>query len=763
MFNNRALIKIFAIFFVFSCSLWASPGFSLKTDLVEVQIGENPFQFSIIDNEKGNILLQHSQTVFYSNEKSFKVLEAVNIRVEEKTLKADLILEGADHKAVFIISAEDDNLIRFAVSGSDSEITSIREQFADNGEEYYGIWEYPRGGAISNRGADCDLLGYTHGKGASYANARAPFYMTTRKYGIYVPTMAKGRYSFAKESKTGFSFDTDNLEYYFIYGNDYSEILKTFNDLSGPAFMPPVWAFDSIWWRDDDYSDMGHKDIVADKKISCAQDNVLATANYLQYHQIPASAIWIDRPFDAGEWGWGNGGFDTSEKGFPDPKAMIDNLDSQGYKLLLWIANRVHNKLRDQGYKKEYLFKGYTDRPAADMRIPGAYQWFMDYLDVYPELGVRGYKIDRGHENEMPESVENENVFLFNKMTTEGMQKRFGDDYLIFARNTFDKSRQYVGVWNGDTSGDYAGLQISVKNALRCGFINFPYNGSDTGGYTKVPSKELFARWLQFSAYCTMMEVHIDPKRTVWYSEDYDSEMLEIARKQCRDHHDLIPYMQSSYFNAVQSGMPVMRAMLLMWPEDEKLNNMWDQFMCGPEILVAPIINEKAKGRKVYLPDGMWVDYNNKTDSVKGPSEKYVDSPIDVIPLFVKAGAIIPRGDILKSNNNWTENWKPSLHIEFFPSNNFSRSFDYFDGKKTIPIICHADMEGNVEITFDSLGVNGVLEVYCKKFDTITKNGKRLEKNSGFKWDSEKRLLTIPYTGKTSVSVTGTVSLFDNK
>ena len=754
--------KIVAITLMISCSLWANSQVSLKTGLVEVELCENPFQFSVIDSRNGNVLLQHSQTVFFSNEKSIRVLGAENVIVGEKSIQTELVLEGIDTHAGLVISVEQGNLIHFSYSSLMPGVNSVSEEYIDGGEEYYGVWEYPRGGAISNRNADCDLLGYTNDHGTNYANARAPFYMTTKMYGIYVPSFAKGRYYFAKDNKSGFIFEGNNLDYYFINGNNYEEILFTFNLLSGPAFIPPTWAFDSIWWRDDDYNDMGHMDVVTGNVIASAQDNVLATANYLQYHQIPASAIWIDRPYDAGDWGWGNGGFDTSEKGFPDPEVMVNTLDSQGYKLLLWIANRVQNKLREAGNKQGYLFEDYTNRPAADMRNQEAYQWFTDYLDVYPKLGIRGYKIDRGHEGEMPESVENENVFLFNKMASEGMQKRFGNDFLIFARNAFDKTRQYVGVWNGDTSGDYAGFRISIKNALRCGFINFPYNGSDTGGYTKVPSRELFARWLQFSAYCTMMEVHIDPKRTIWYSDDYKSDMVDIARKQCQDHHDLIPYLQSSYYHAVQTGMPVMRAMLLMWPEDDKLHNMWDQFMCGPEILVAPVIKEGASGREVYLPDGMWIDYNNKKNVVKGPVVRYVDSPIDIIPLFVRAGAIIPRGDIVKSNNNWCENWQPSMRIEFFPDNNISRSFEYFNGEKSVPLICNTDKKGIVNISFDPLGIDGVLEIYCHNFGKVLKDGKLLSGNE-LKWDCEKQVLEIPYSGKTSVEIKNMISLFDSK
>ena len=123
--------------------------------------------------------------------------------------------------------------------------------------------------------------------------------------------------------------------------------------------------------------------------------------------------------------------------------------------------------------------------------------------------GVQGYKIDRGEESEVPEHLENRNAVLFPKMAAEGLQRRYGEDYFVFARNLYDEGRKYSAVWNGDSYG-WKGLRESVRQALRCALMNFPMWGSDTGGYGETTA-ELFARWSQFAAYTPMMEILIGP------------------------------------------------------------------------------------------------------------------------------------------------------------------------------------------------------------------------------------------------------------
>ncbi len=136
--------------------------------------------------------------------------------------------------------------------------------------------------------------------------------------------------------------------------------------------------------------------------------------------------------------------------------------------------------------------------------------------------------------------------------------------------------------------------------------------GSDTGGYFAPPSadNELLARWLEFSAFSPMMEVILGPKRTLW--DDYSPEVVGIAQKYVAAHHDLIPYTRSAMYQATQDGMPIMRALVLAYPDDARLTDMWDEYLYGDSLLVAPVTTAQTTEREVYLPAGKWMNYHDK-------------------------------------------------------------------------------------------------------------------------------------------------------
>jgi alpha-D-xyloside xylohydrolase len=515
--------------------------------------------------------------------------------------------------------------------------------------------------------------------------------------------------------------------------------------------MPPDWALDSIWWRDDQHSDL--------RGAANAQEKVIDDAEQLIRRRIPASAIWIDRPYGTGTMGFGNTDFDDS---FPDPAKMVKDLQSRGYNLLLWIANRNFNRMAEEGAARGFLFPPGAGRlangPAADIRQPAAYEWWKQKLGEFVKLGVKGWKLDRGEEGEMPESFVNEHAVLFAKLASESLQAANKKDFLILSRNANDASRKYSGIWNGDTTSSFEGLSMSVKNALRCAAINFPLWGSDTGGYIGSPNKELFARWLQFSAYSPVMEVLLGPKRTLWM--DYDDELVTIARQQAAAHHDLMPYTRSYLYRATQTGMPVMRPLIFAFPDDNTLYDAWDEYMFGGEILVAPVLAAGAASRQVYLPAGRWLDYNDKTTVHQGGASITAQTPLAAIPLYVREGAIVPRGDISRGNNWWRANWGPQLRIEVFPSSRVPSRFDYYNGAVLLPVTA-STAAGGINVSFPDLGASGTLEVYCQGPKAVILNGvARTEGANGYAYDAKARKLTIRFMGQVRLTIQGATAVF---
>jgi alpha-D-xyloside xylohydrolase len=718
---------------------------TLESPALRLEVNTEPYSFRVLERSGGAVLLtQSGGTSFRDHAHSAK--SASDVIKSANSLRLSLRLSESQETAQVTFTFIKPELLQVHLSFNDKPPAEIREEFLDQGEHYYGLWEYSFGGNIDNRGADRDFTGFQHMPDVNFANARAPFYMTSGKYAIYVESTAQGHFSIAQAGKTSFSFKEAQLTYDVIYGPNYPDLLNRYNSLAGPPIMPPTWAFGSIWWRDDHHEDL--------RRVRNAQEKVIEDADKLRDLHIPAGSIWLDRPYGTGERGWGNMDFDES---FPDPPKMIRDLSARGMNLLLWIANRCSNQLFQEGTAKGYLFP--FNWPASDVRRPQVYAWFKEQLNRYVRLGIKGYKIDRGEENEMPDSFVNQNAILFPQLAAEGLRDAYGDDFLMFTRNTNDTARKYTAVWNGDTRSTFGGLAASVKNALRTGMIGFPMWGSDTGGYIRVPDKELFARWLEFSAFSPMMEILIGPKRTIW--DDYDDELVAIARTYVAAHHDLIPYTQSLMHEAVRSGMPVMRPLILAYPGDQKLYDTWDEYLYGSDLLIAPVTQAGAIKREVYLPAGRWMDYNDKRSVYSGGSTIEAEAPLDTLPLFVRAGAIIPRGDIVRLNNNWDARWKPELRIEIFPSTKSSR-FDYYIGKEVRTITTFVNSSG-ITVKVEDLGTDGILEVYCRGVRAVIRNGDSLNLGSGFQYDQKAQKLGVSFSGATVLEIQSATGMFAGK
>jgi alpha-D-xyloside xylohydrolase len=749
-----SFVAYFVLCFFFPLTTRSAEPSILESSALRLELTANPYSFRLIEKSTGEVLLSESSAAVLFGTELYPVTDAVDISVDSSALRATLKLQtsgrdalpaGTPDRAQVYFTFSRPEILRVHMSYESGSPDEFSDEFVDQGEHYYGIWEYPFGGNIDNRGADHDFLGLANTRYIHHSSVRAPFYATSRKYGLYVESVGQGHFSVAQAGKTGFSFHGRDLIYDVIYGPSYEELFTRYNALAGPPVMPPLWAFSSIWWRDDEHEDL--------RRAKNSQEKVLDDADHLRALHLPAGSIWLDRPYGSGDLGWGNMDLDST---FPDPPKLVQDLHERGMNLLVWIANRASSRLFEEGSAKGYLFP--YKWPAADLRRPEVYSWFKQNLNAYVRLGIKGYKIDRGEEFELPDAVQNENAILLPKLAAEGLAAVNGNDFFIFSRNANDTARKYTAVWNGDAYSSFPGLQTSLKTALRSGAINFPMWGSDTGGYFAPPDKELLARWLEFSAYSTMMEVLIGPKRTIW--DDYDDELVHIAQTYVSAHHDLIPYTRSFLYQSTRTGMPVMRALIFSYPSDEKFTDMWDEYLYGSEILVAPVTVANATDRKVYLPAGRWLDYNDKHTVYAGQTTITAKAGLQELPLFVREGAIVPRGDIVKVNNNWDKDWKPRLHVEYFPAEKGTSEFLYYTGSAEKKIRTERTKEG-LAIQFGDLGTPGALEVYCGKVNGVTRNGQKLREGKDYQYDAAAKKLTTGFDGATKITILGAASLFE--
>ncbi len=622
----RILFIVSVLLVLFSCAKLPPPqplDCFFSTSKLCVTFKRDPLSFTFIEIATGRILIQDLSFSAVIGQSTIETL-LDSAQIDSDAVTNSVLITDRLHGATgkFDLSEGEQGAVSLRISLPSA--SRLAASYRDTGESYYGVWEQSFGNGLDNRGLSQEFL-HTEGKFQSLAaNARAPFFMTSKFYGVYVPTQARGRFTFGVSYRTRIEFNAHVLPLTIYPGKNYKEILALYNKDAGPSRIPPEWALGPLFWRNDLNLNL--------RGAANAQENLLRDIKILKDKKIPVTAMWIDRPYGTNDWGWGDLNFSEN---FPSPDLMVKKAMKQDVRLMLWIANRAAGSLYKEGSEKGVLFpsKSELDRPAIDIRTVQGQQFFNASLEKLLMYGFRGFKIDRGDEDEMPKSFANTLASLLPKVAASGLKKRYKEDYFILSRNANDTARKYTGVWSGDPKATFEGLRDSLKSGLRSGLINYPLWGSDTGGYSGNPSTELFARWLALSALSPVMEVLIDrDDKVLWY--DYDPTLLPLVKRFADLHVALLPFTRQALKEAATSGVPIMRPLFVEFPEDPKAENRWDQFMYGSKLLVAPILEEGETERSVYLPKGRWRNYFKPEQEFDGEQVLYIEAGLDSIPLL---------------------------------------------------------------------------------------------------------------------------------
>ncbi|KAL9087722.1 MAG: hypothetical protein Q9165_006489 [Trypethelium subeluteriae] len=591
------------------------------------------------------------------------------------------------------------------------------------GASFYGVWEYPWSQRLDNTNVSFELIGVGNEDGVNWDNARAPFFFTTAGYGVYTDTQEIGSYDFTVPGQVQYIFNSSSLVYYIILpetpGN-FKSIISQYTALSAHIELPADTGYGPTFWSDNFEQDFH-------AGVHNAQENYYDVVNHLYFNQIHATSMFADRPYGTGNSSFGN--FDFDPVYYPTPKEFIANLSAYGFDFQVWVANRafLDTELYNVSQANGWLFPGIDPvqflGPALNLSIPAAYDYFKERLGYFPSVGVKGYKIDRGEEGEMPDHEQNIQQPLFEQLCYESMTEKWGPSHFYnFARSAVDRSRARTWIWNGDSHSNFSGLAYSVASGIRAGLVGFPVWSSDTGGYVRGPNdptEELWARWMWFSTFSPVYELMLGTNHTPWYPP-YTSNLVSVLKDTANLHHALLPYIKSYTYQASQNGLPIIRALFLEHPEDKHAYGITDQYFFGEQFFVAPIVNAGGS-RSVYFPGDKrtkYLEYFNKTSIYVGGSTVSVSLPVSSVPVYVTEGAIIPSGDILQANNKWTDDWKPHIDIEVFPSFDVPQSsFLYYNGDtgKSVELVMTSNKKtGTVKVTYGSLGANGTLVLYTK-------------------------------------------------
>jgi alpha-D-xyloside xylohydrolase len=543
------------------------------------------------------------------------------------------------------------------------QVAAVVESFRLHpGEHLYGLGE--KFGPLNKVGQrvvswNRDALGST----TERSHKNIPFVWSDRGYGLFIDTGARITWELGTAScqSAQIQVEEEILDAYLIYGPAPARIIDHYAGLTGRASLPPIWTFGLRLSTGGTYR---------------TQADVANLIIGLEKHELPADAIHIDtwwmrdRRYCDFEW---------NREAFPRPKELIESIHRRGLKLTLWEQPyiSVESELFKVGKENSYFVRrpdgevyiidyglSLAPRPDGAVRFassedawnapvaivdftnPEAAGWFKHLHKLLLDMGVDAFNTDFGED--VPEDavfadgrtgavMHNIYPLLYNRAVFDATRDEKGSAS-VWARSAFAGSQQYPVNWSGDPASDFESLACSVRGGLSAGLSGLPFWSSDTGGYRGMPSPELYVRWAQFGLFCSHIRMHGDSPREPWHFGD---EAMAIVRKYVILRYELFPYIYSAAFEASLKGIPVIRALPLVFPEDPNVHDKDFEFMFGPSILVAPVVEPGIKHR-VYLPEGSWFNYWTGKP-FKGPKNLALDVPLDILPLYVRGGAIVPK------------------------------------------------------------------------------------------------------------------------
>ena len=509
----------------------------------------------------------------------------------------------------------------------------------DYDEHFYGFGE--KFGPLDKLGQETVLWQVDALSGStekSYKNV--PFFLSTKGYGVYVNSSAKSRYQMGSYHYKACQMVCHEgaADYFIIYGPSMKEILPRYTDITGKTPDLPEWSY-GLWMSKNTYR---------------TREELLSVARMVREKRIPCDVVHLDVGWFEEDWMCD---FEFSQTRFPDPKGMTDELRNMGFRLSMWQLPYIkkENKLYQEAAEKGYFAKtteGKVSTPEADgvidMSNPVAVAWYRGLLGNLFDQGLAVVKVDFGESSEEDavyhkyEGWEMHNLYplLYNRAAFEKTVEATGEG-IIWARSAFAGSQRYPLHWGGDTNTDFEGMYHSLRGGLSFGLSGFPFWSHDVGGYYCDVDPEVYVRWVQMGMFSSHTRMHGTTSREPWvFGPEIESIFLKYARLRYR----LLPYILSQARLCAAESLPMLRAMVLEFQNDPTTYDIDDQYMFGGSFLVAPVVSFRHS-RKVYLPAGCgWYDYWTKERFEGGQWTDY-QAPLDVLPLFVRAGSLIPYGE----------------------------------------------------------------------------------------------------------------------
>ena len=506
-----------------------------------------------------------------------------------------------------------------------------------------------------------------------------PFLITLKNngiYGLFFDNPYMTTFNMGKENPKFYWYGTyfGNIDYYYIAGNDFKDILSAYTYLTGTTPLPQTWA---LGYQQSRFGYMDEKDI-------------MTVAENMRKNKVPCDVIHFDIDY-MDEFKV----FTFNKEGYPDEKATIKKLGDMGFKAVTIIDPGVKVQkgydIYDTGLKNDYFVKDKNglvyvgkvwpgDSVYPDFGNPEVRDWWGENTSLMTQRGVAGIWNDMNEPasfaGELPDDLvmtdediktthrRMHNTYGHNmsKATYYGLKKHTGKRPFVITRACYAGSQKYTTAWTGDNKSIWTHIKMAIPQLCNLGLSGMAFVGTDIGGFASDTTPELLARWIELGAFSPLCRNHCSKgckNQEPWV---FGKEVLDIFRKYIELRYSLLPYFYDNFRICEEKGYPVMRPLVFNYCHDEVAKNCNTEFMIGDSMLVAPVIEQGDIYKCVYLPEGAWYDYFTG-ERVEGNSHVVKYAPLDTCPIYIKEGTILPTYEVQQYVG---EKENDTLYLEIF-------------------------------------------------------------------------------------------------